>query len=112
MEWENFQLPSDSPPAYSESIHNHEQHPAVHEEASECSINKDCHRKDLADLLGKKSAKLLADWLNLTPTNAPAECDRNQNETVDEEAIDLELLEEGDFDCQGEPLEECTMDQD
>lgn len=68
------------------------------------------HRQDLSELLGKDSANLLTNYLNLTPTDATAESE--QNEIVDEEVLDLEFLAEGYFDCQGEALEGCTTGQE
>ena len=91
----------------------HEVYAAVLEHAAQFSKD-DIFRWDveLANLLGKQSANLLADWLNLTPTDAAAESDRNQNETGNEEDLDLEFLAEGYHYCQGEPLECSTIDPD
>lgn len=85
----------------------HQIYTAVHEQASECLLCNDCHGADLADLLGKDSANLLVNWLNLSPRGESREVAGNGDALVDQEALDLELLEQGYFYCGGEPLEEC-----
>ena len=82
-----------------------------------CPRVHDCHsgfqwEGELLDLLGKDSANLLANWLNLTPRGESREVAENEDALVDQEALDLELLEQGYFYCGGEPLEECLTGQD
>ena len=77
-----------------------------------CPRVHDCHsgfqwEGELLDLLGKDSANLLANWLNLSPRGAAHEVAGNGDALVDQEALDLEFLSEGYFYCQGEPLEGC-----
>ncbi|MCA1807051.1 MAG: hypothetical protein LC687_04270 [Actinobacteria bacterium] len=77
----------------------HQIYTAVHEQALECLTSNNCHGEDLAELLGKDSARLVANWLNITPTNATAESD-------------LESTWEADFPYCDDLLAECTSDHE
>lgn len=85
----------------------HEVYAAVLEHVAESTPQDSGFRWDVAleDLLGKDSANLLVNWLNLPVSHSCHEALDNQKKVLDGEDLDLGLLSEGYFYCSGEPLE-------
>ena len=92
----------------------HEVYAAVLEHAAQSSTKKDGFQWDvqLADLLGKDSANLLVNWLNLSSRDETHESVGDENIRGDQEDLDLEVLSEEYPYCDDELLECCTTDQD